>query len=74
MAFIKLDIKEKYTSLLLRGKEYGDFYSEENENGADWTLMVMEKKHFDFLRENERFQEIQRSLQEYAGGWGKLER
>lgn len=74
LAFIKLDIKEKYTSLLLRGKEYGDFYSEENENDADWTLMVMEKKQFDFLRENARFLEIERSLQEYAGGWGKLER
>jgi hypothetical protein len=36
--------------------------------------MVMEKKQFDFLRENARFHEIQRSLQEYAGGWGKLVR
>ncbi len=74
LAFIKLDIEEKYTSLLLRGQEYGDFYNAEDENNADWTLMVMEKKHFDFLRENARFQEIERSLQEYAGGWGKLER
>ena len=34
----------------------------------------MEKDDFDFLRKNERILEIQRSLQEYAGGWGKLER
>ncbi len=74
LEFIKLNIKEKHTSLLLRGQEYGDFYNPEDENNADWTLMVMENKHFDFLRENARFQEIQRSLQEYAGGWGKLER
>lgn len=74
LAFIKLDIEEKHTSLLLRGLDYGDFYNAEDENDADWTLMVMENKHFDFLRENARFLEIQRSLQEYAGGWGKLER
>ena len=73
LAVIKLDIKAKHTSLLLRDQEYGDFYNPENENDADWTLMVMEKKHFDFLRENEHFREIRRSLQEYAGGWGKME-
>lgn len=74
LAFIKLDIKEKHTSLLLRGLEYGDFYNPEDENNADWTLMVMEKKQFDFLRENVRFLEIERSLKECAGGWGKLVR
>lgn len=74
LAFIKLDIKEKHTSLLLRGWEYGDFYNAEDENDADQILEIMEKEYFDFLRENARFQEIQHNLQEYAGGWGKLER
>lgn len=74
LAFIKLDIKAEYTSLLLRGVDYGDFYNAEDENDADQVLEIMEKADFDFLRENARFQEIQRSLQEYAGGWEKLER
>ncbi len=72
VAFIKLDSKEKHTSLLLRGMDYGDFYNAEDENDADWVLEVMEKPVFDFLLENARFLEIRRSLQEYAGGWGKL--
>lgn len=74
LAFIKLDIKEKHTSLVLRGMEYGDFSTIADVNDADQVLEVMEKEDFDFLRENARFQEIQRSLQEYAGGWWKLER
>ena len=74
LAFMKLDIKEKHTSLLLRGMEYGDFSSNADINDADQVLEIMEKEDFDFLRENDRFLEIQRSLQEYAGGWGKLVR
>lgn len=74
LAFIKPDIEAEHTSLLLRGLDYGDFYNAEDENDADWTLEVMEKEQFDFLRENARFQEIERSLKEYAGGWGKLAR
>lgn len=74
LAFMKLDIKAEHTSLLLRGQEYGDFLNSEDVNDADEVLEIMEKEDFDFLRENARFQEIQRSLQEYAGGWGKLER
>lgn len=74
LAFMKLDIKEEHTSLLHRGQEYGDFYNAEDINDADDVLEIMKNEDFDFLRENARFQEIQRSLQEYAGGWGKLER
>ncbi len=74
LAFMKLDIKAEYTSLLLRGQEYGDFLNAADVNDADEVLEIMEKEDFDFLRENACFQEIQYSLQEYAGGWEKLER
>ncbi len=74
LAFMKLDIKAEYTSLLLRGLDYGDFYNAEDVNDADEVLEIMKNEDFDFLRENARLQEIQRSLQEYAGGWGKLGR
>ena len=43
LAFMKLDIKAEYTSLLLRGQEYGDFLNAADVNDADEVLEIMEK-------------------------------
>lgn len=69
LAFQNYDPSDKHTSLLFRNREFGDFSTNAEKNLASQVLEIAAREDFDFLKEDEKYHEIKRTLEKESGCW-----
>lgn len=68
-ALLDYDPCEKHTSLIVRGREYGTFRTNTEENPTLSTLNDLKNERFDFLRDDPEFLDLTERLRATAGKW-----
>ena len=68
-AFLKNEEGRTHTSLFLRGREYGGFSTNVQNNATACLLEIMKEDCFDFVRKDPKFIGLEKRLQKTAGMW-----